>query len=273
MILLRPRPNELHLRTSDIISALSTHGATTSVICLSGVQYYTGQLFDIPSITRAAHSHGALAGWDLAHAAGNAPLRLHDWDVDFAVWCSYKYLNSGPGGIAALFVHEKFATDSSVVRQAGWWGHDPVTRFRMENKFKPIPGAKGWQVSNPSGLSLACLLGSLEIFQEAGMERLVEKSKLLTGYLEHLLLEVIEKDKAPFEIITPAEPEQRGCQLSLRFAEKNMMKVWEGLQREGVICDERKPDCIRIAPVPLYNSFDDVWRFVQILRSVMEGLE
>lgn len=238
---------------------------------LSGVQYYTGQFFEIEKITKAGKEAGCIVGWDLAHAVGNLPLKLHDWNVDFACWCSYKYLNSGAGGIAGLFIHEKYKNDTSRPRLAGWWGNDKENRFEMLPEFRPSEGASGYQLSNPSIFSTISLFGSLEIFESAGgIHSLREKSILLTGYLEKLLLNELKEEfeKDIIRILTPTEKDQRGCQLSLEFPDK-MMEIFEGLHSRGVIVDERKPTVIRVAPTPLYNSFEDVYNFVFYLSQVM----
>ncbi|KAF5391367.1 hypothetical protein D9757_002003 [Collybiopsis confluens] len=264
-----PRPGEFCLREQDILDVIQKEGPSIAIVILSGVQYYTGQLFPMEAITRKAKEQGCICGWDLAHAVGNVPLSLHDWNVDFAVWCTYKYLNSGPGGIAGLFIHEK-QNDSLGPKFAGWWGHNPSTRFQMPPKFSPIPGASGFQQSNPSVFTLASLLGSLEVFKKAGMMvPLRKRSIILTNYLEKLLLEskyyVPHKDiktrTAPgFTIITPHDSKDRGAQLSLFFLPMGagvMQKILELLHSHGVIGDERQPDVIRLAPVHLYNDEAD----------------
>ena len=230
---------------------------------LGGVNYYTGQLFDLARIVDAAHAAGATVGFDLAHAAGNVPLRLHDWGADFAVWCSYKYLNSGPGGVAGAFVHERHAERPELVRYAGWWGNDPKTRFQMPDRFVPQAGAAGWQLSNAPVLAMAAFRASGDIFLEAGMEALREKSLRLTAYLESHL-DTIDAVR----VLTPRDPERRGCQLSLSFHTEGEA-LQRALEEEGVICDYRPPGVIRAAPVPLYNSFEDVWRFADILRRIL----
>jgi kynureninase len=256
--------------TGEIARVLEREGEWIALVLLPGVQYYTGQAFEIEAITRLAHAKGCIVGWDLAHAAGNLVLRLHDWNADFAVWCTYKYLNSGPGSVGGCFVHERHGhgTSRDLPRFAGWWGHDKESRFRMEPGFRPIPGAEGWQLSNPPILSLAAIRASLDIFVEAGgMEPLREKSLRLTAYLEWLLTREIGD---PVEILTPADPRQRGCQLSLRVKSKVPGRtVLERLEASGVVCDWREPDVIRVAPVPLYNQYEDVHRFVKILRNAL----
>jgi kynureninase len=259
LIELKPRTGEATLRTEDIEQLIAKQGDSIALILLGGVNYYTGQLFDMARITQVGYAKGCVVGFDLAHAAGNVPLKLHDWDVDFACWCSYKYLNSGPGSIAGCFVHERHAK-TSLPRFAGWWGHDKITRFKMGPDFVPMPGAEGWQLSNPPILSLAAVRASLELFDAVGMEKLREKSLKLTGYMEFLLDQL--KSEA-FTILTPREANQRGCQLSI-VMKKDGRKAFDALTKAGVICDWREPDCIRVAPVPLYNSFADVHRFVEI---------
>ncbi|KAI7869570.1 kynureninase [Spinellus fusiger] len=272
LVTIGARPGETSIRTEDIIDLIQKDKEIALVV-LSGVQYYTGQLFEIEKITAAAHKEGCIIGWDLAHAVGNAPLRLHDWDVDFACWCSYKYLNSGPGGIAGLFVHEKYANDTSLPRLAGWWGNNKTERFEMKPEFNPSEGAAGYQLSNPSVMAMACLIGSLELFDEAGFDLLRSKSVRLTGYLEALLLEVLSRHFTAdrFRILTPPQHEQRGCQLSIEFSER-MMDVFKGLKERGVICDERKPTVIRIAPTPFYNSFTDVYKAVYHLKDILDAM-
>lgn len=257
LIEISPRPGETNIRIEDIESRINSEGNHLALILFSGVNYYNGQAFDIPRITKAGHAKGCVVGFDLAHAAGNLRLNLHDWDVDFAAWCTYKYLNSGPGGIAGCFVHQRFARDASLPRFAGWWGHDKQSRFRMGPDFHPIAGAEGWQLSNPSILSLAALRASMDIFDEAGMDRLRAKSEQLTGYLQFLLN---HNASEKFQIITPSDPAQRGAQLSLRIG-KNGRAICDRLAKSGIICDWREPDILRVAPVPLYNSFLDAYIF------------
>jgi len=261
---LKPRDGEFTLRTEDIESAIHEHGEQTALVIFGAVQYYTGQFFILQKIAAAAKQVGAYVGFDLAHAIGNVPLQLHKHDVDFAVWCSYKYLNAGPGGVAGAFVHEKHANNSSLARLAGWWGHHEKDRFKMKKGFIPMPGVDGWQLSNFPILSGAALLGSLEVFQKVDFKKLREKSILLTGYLEFLLLQ-IPNHESKFRIITPTDSRQRGCQLSIRTW-KNGKQLFEQLTRAGVIADWREPGVIRVAPVPLYNSFEDVFRFTEIFK-------
>lgn len=265
LIELTPREGETLLRTEDIIETIERNGDEIALIMLGGVNYYTGQAFDMKAITEAGHRAGAVVGFDLAHAAGNLELKLHDWNVDFAVWCSYKYLNAGPGGIAGAFVHERHANSFDLPRFAGWWGHNKQTRFKMGPEFDPLPGAEGWQLSNPPIFQLAALRASLEIFDEAGMSALREKSLKLTGYLESLLAQ-IENDR--IEVITPADPASRGCQLSIRVRNADRT-LFDAITERGVIADWREPDVIRVAPVPLYNSFEDVYRFAEVLRECL----
>jgi kynureninase len=261
IVVASPRAGEHTLRTEDIIELIERHRSEIQLVLMDGVNYYTGEFLDIPAITAAAHRHGILAGFDLAHAAGNVPLSLHDWGVDFAVWCSYKYLNGGPGCVAGCFVHERHGLrDNPLPRLAGWWGHDKESRFAMGPDFAPIPGAEGWQLSNPPLFSLAALLPSLELFSEAGMDRLRAKSEALTGLLDRALRELFP-DRV--EIITPAEPSRRGCQLSVRV-KRDAKAVFAALLARGVVCDWREPDVIRLAPVPLYNRFADVVRCVEV---------
>jgi len=266
LIELRPRPSESALREEDIAALLAREGRSIALVMLGGVNYASGQLFDMQAITRSGHAQGCVVAFDLAHAAGNVPVRLHDWDIDFAVWCSYKYLNGGPGCVGGCFVHERHARAWELPRFAGWWGHDEQTRFRMGPDFHPMPGAEGWQLSNPSIMSMAPLRASLDIFAEAGIERLREKSISLTGYLEFLL------DQHPsdtFRIITPREPERRGAQLSIRVRENGRVVV-DQLNAEGVLCDWREPDIVRVAPVPLYNSYRDVHRFAERFVAILD---
>ncbi|MGB2606975.1 MAG: kynureninase [Candidatus Sulfotelmatobacter sp.] len=259
LIELTPREGESCLRDEDIDSLIEREGDEIALLLLAGVNYSTGQVFDMAGITRAGHAHGCVVGFDLAHAAGNLPLNLHQWGPDFAVWCSYKYLNGGPGCIAGCFVHERHGRAWDIPRFAGWWGHDERIRFEMGPDFQPMAGAEGWQLSNPPIVSLAVLRASMEIFHQAGMERLRAKSMSLTGYLEFLL-----KRNAPknFSIVTPCEPERRGAQLSIRIPAEGRA-MCERLTCEGVIGDWREPDIFRVAPVPLYSSYHDVFKFVQ----------
>ena len=264
-----PREGEHTLWTEDILSVIKEQGESVAVVLFGGVNYYTGQLFDIKAITEAAHSVGAYAGFDLAHAAGNVELKLHDWNVDFACWCSYKYLNSGPGGVAGAYINEKHVTNKNLPRFAGWWGYKKGTRFKMEKGFDPIPTAEGWQLSNAPILSMAVHKASLDIFEEAGMERLHAKRKGLAAYLHFVLNDINSRQTEKIlEIITPANEKERGCQVSILML-KDGKKIFEELTKQGVIADWREPNVIRIAPVPLYNSFEDIWIFGNIIQSIL----
>jgi kynureninase len=266
LVLARPRDGETIVRTEDIVTLIDKNADSLAVVLLAGVNFFTGQFFDIAAVTAAAQKRGITVGIDLAHAVGNVPLSLHDWNVDFAVWCSYKYLNSGPGAVAGAFLHERHATNTKLPRLAGWFGNDPNTRFRMqlEPEFIPVPSADGWQVSNPPIFSMAPLIASLAIFDEAGgMQPLREKSQKLTGYLEFLLARA-GSDR--FTVITPHDAKARGCQLSI-LAHENPKELHKKLEAADVKADFREPNVIRAAPTPLYNSFHDVWRFAQILSA------
>jgi kynureninase len=265
LILARPRKGEFAIRTEDIVDLIDKNADQLAVVMFSGVNFFTGQLFDIPATTKAAQKHGIITGFDLAHAIGNVPLSLHNWSVDFAVWCSYKYLNAGPGAVGGAFVHERHATNTKLRRLAGWFGNDPNTRFRLhlEPEFVPVPAADGWQISNPPIFAMAPLRASLAIFDEAGgMESLRAKSIKLTGYLQFLL---DQASSNRFTIITPRDINERGCQLSI-LAHQHPKQLHEDLIAAGVKCDFREPNVIRVAPTPLYNTFREVWRFAQILR-------
>ncbi len=267
LVELKPRPGEFVLRTEDIINSIDEHGSKVALVLLPGVQYYTGQFFDIKKITEAGHRAGAFVGFDLAHAIGNVPLQLHKDNVDFAVWCSYKYLNSGPGGIAGAFVHERHKQNAELPRLAGWWGHEEKVRFQMKKGFKPMDGADGWQLSNVPVLAGASHLASLKIFEEVGMHKLRLKSVQLTGYLYHLLKDVDPAQKY-FTIITPEDVHARGCQLSI-LMKKNGKKIFNALSGNGILTDWREPDVIRAAPVPLYNSYEDVFKFAGTFSSLL----
>lgn len=269
LVEIAPRPDEHILRAGDIINTIEQHGDKTALVMLGGVQYYTGQFFNLREIANAAHKVGAFCGFDLAHAAGNVMLNLHGDNVDFATWCSYKYLNSGPGGISGIFVHEKHGHDKNIPRFAGWWGHKEAKRFKMQKGFDPMPGADGWQLSNANVLSGAAHLASLQIFEEAGMPALRQKSKKLTGYC-YDLINLLNKEKERVQIITPKNPDERGCQLSLIMKEKGK-QVFEALTKTGVVADWREPDVIRIAPVPLYNTFMEVHTFYDTLKKVLNA--
>lgn len=256
---LAPRPGEHTLRTEDIEAKITELGDSLATVLFGGLNYYTGQVFDMAAVTRAGHAAGATVGFDLAHAAGNVVLKLHDWDVDFACWCNYKYLNSGPGGSSGMFVHERFANRPDLVRLAGWWGHDQAERFQMKKGFRPMPGAAGWQLSNGQIITLAVYRASVELFEQAGgMSALRAKSEKLTGYLEYLIKQ-LALTPAQLEIITPANPAERGCQLSLLVHQRGR-ELFDFLASQGILADWREPNVIRLAPVPLYNSFEDVRR-------------
>ena len=264
LILARPRKNDFTVRPEDIIDLIDKHADQLTVVMFAGVNFFTGQLFDIEQITSAARKRDIVVGFDLAHAIGNVPLSLHDWSVDFAVWCSYKYLNSGPGAVAGAFVHERHAANTKLPRLAGWFGNDPNTRFRLhlEPEFVPVASADGWQISNPPILSMAPLRASLAVFDEAGgMDPLRAKSIRLTSYLEFLLTEIGSKK---FTVITPRESNARGCQLSI-LAHEHPKELLKEVETAGVKCDFREPNVIRVAPTPLYNTFHEVWRFGRIL--------
>jgi len=261
LIKLKPRDGEVIIRSEDIIKVIEENSETASLIMLGGVNYYTGQVFDMKLITHEAHKHNIVVGFDLAHAVGNIELFLNEWGVDFAVWCSYKYLNSGPGSVAGVFIHEKHH-NNNLERFAGWWGHDKESRFKMPDKFIPINTAEGWQLSNPPILSLAAVRASLSIFDEVGMRALIQKSKILTSYLDYLLSQ-IETDR--INIITP---DDRGCQISISVKNGNK-DLFNKITERGVIADWREPDVIRVAPVPLYNSYLDVYKFYKILEDIL----
>lgn len=262
IIELRARPGEVTLRDEDILAAIEEHGDQLALVMLGNTNYYTGQFFDMKSITEAGHRVGSKVGFDCAHGAGNVPLRLHESGADFAVWCTYKYLNSGPGSLGGCFVHERHHRDVDLVRFAGWWGHRKETRFKMRDGFEPIPTAEAWQLSNPPILSMAAIKASLEIFHEAGMDRLRERSIRLTGYMESLLLD-IPSDR--INIITPSEVDRRGSQLSIQVRDADK-SLFTKITEEGVIADWREPDVIRVAPTALYTTFQEVYRFVQIVK-------
>lgn len=261
LIEMKPRENEDTIRTEDIEAMIEKEGDSIALIWFAGVNYYTGQAFNFEKIVKAGHRKGCIVGFDLAHATGNLELKLHDWNVDFAVWCNYKYMNAGPGAIGGAYVHEKHLNDLTIPKFLGWWGHDKQTRFLMDHKYIPIPTVESWQLSNPPILQLASLKASLDIFEEAGMKALRIKSELLTSYLEFLLG---QRKSENIKIITPSDKNERGCQLSLRI-NNNGKELYNKLMQSGVVCDWREPDVIRVAPVPLYNSFEDVWKFVKYM--------
>ena len=261
---LTPRHGETCMRDEDIENFIEREGESIALILTGGVNYVTGQAFDLAEITRAGQRRGCVIGFDLAHAAGNVPLQLHDWGPDFAVWCSYKYLNGGPGCVGGCFVHERHA-HAELPRFEGWWGHDEAARFRMEPDFHPMRGAEGWQLSNPPILALAALRASMEMFSEAGMQQLRDKSMALTGYMEFLLGQLAS---SKFSVITPCEPERRGAQLSIRLSNKGR-EVCDQLSAAEVVADWREPNILRVAAVPLYNSYWDVWHFVQRFSALL----
>jgi kynureninase len=252
------------LRTEDIIKVINDHKDSVAIVLFGGINYYTGQLFDISAITKAAHDAGAYAGFDLAHVAGNVPMHLHEWEVDFAVWCSYKYLNAGPGAVSGIYIHEQFGNDPGFRRLAGWWGNEEKTRFQMVKDFTPQPGAAGWSISTAQVFNMVALKASLKNFEKAGIENIRQKSILLTGYLEFLLQQL---KHLRFEIISPANPAERGAQLSLYFSERGK-EIHEQMIKKGIVVDFREPGVIRVAPSPLYNSFTDVYRFYEILKDL-----
>ena len=267
VIEIKPRNGEHTLRTEDILACIEDHKNELALVFFSGVQYYTGQLFDIKSITAKAHQVGALAGFDLAHTAGNVDIQLHDWHVDFAAWCSYKYLNSGPGNVSGIYIHEKHCMNEKTPRFAGWWGHKEDQRFLMKRGFIPEPGAAGWQMSNAPVFGMAVHAASLEIFHKAGITKIREKSKKLTAYLEYVINHVQEHHAGiSFEIITPKNPDERGAQLSILIKE-NGKALFDHLTAKGVIADWREPNVIRLAPAPLYNRYDDIFALGEILKS------
>lgn len=300
MVLIGPEEGEYEISTDKILSYIDQHAEDAALLLLPGIQYYTGQLFDIPRITAYAKSRNLAVGWDLAHAYGNAELKLHDWDVDFAAWCTYKYGNAGPGAMGGLFVHDKHGqVDYSEGEDApkfrhrltGWYGGDRSVRFKMDNsmccfpclsgshfldytltqtEFKPIPGAGGWQLSNPSAIDLASLCASLSVFDQTSMSELRKKSVHITAYLEYLLLKDTTDESRPFSIITPSNPEARGAQLSLLLKPGLLQGVSQRLQDAGIICDKREPGVVRVAPTPLYNTYSEVWTFVQEFRTALQ---
>lgn len=266
-----PREGEYTLRTDDILKAITDNADELALVMFSGINYYTGQFFDIPAITKAAHAIGVYAGFDLAHAAGNVPLQLHDWEVDFACWCSYKYMNSGPGGISGIFVHEKHFGNKDLNRFAGWWGNRKDTQFKMAKGFEPEQGAEGWQVSTSPILLMAVHKAALDVYDKAGgMQTLRHKSLWLTGYLEYLIKEInTAQGEELFKIITPAYPSIRGCQLSI-ICKQNGKAMFNYLTQHGVIGDWREPDVIRLSPVPSYNTFEEVYKAGRLLAESLK---
>lgn len=267
LVEVQPRAGEHTVRHEDIVARIQALGDELALVCFGGVNFYTGQAFDMEGITRAAHAVGAVAGFDLAHAAGNLHLKLHDWNVDFAAWCTYKYLNSGPGSVAGAFVHQRHL-GKSLPLFAGWWGHDKQERFKMERTFKPMPTAEAWQVSNAPVFSMAVHRVSLELFDRAGIANLRAKSEQLTAYLAFIIEEVAKATGTALEVITPKDPKQRGCQLSI-LAHGHGKALFNRISERGVVADWREPNVIRVAPVPMYNSFEDVFRFGEVLKAAL----
>jgi kynureninase len=269
LVEIKRREGEHNIRIEDILAKIEEVGEELALVLIGGVNYYTGQVFDMKTITEAGHKQGAYVGWDLAHAAGNIELHLNEWKVDFAAWCSYKYMNSGPGNASGCFVHEMHHNDADLPRFAGWWGHNKERRFKMEPKFDPVRGAEGWQISNLPILSLAPYLASVDMFAEVGMDKLITKRNLITAYLEFILKEIDnELEGADFEIITPSNQEERGCQLSV-YLHGQGRELFERLMKNGVITDWREPNVIRLAPAPFYCSFEDMYEFGQILKQLI----
>ena len=266
LILWKPRPNETLLNYEDLETILEKEGDNIALIMIGGVNYYTGQFFDLKRITTLGHQYGCKVGFDCAHGAGNVDLDLHNSGADFAIWCTYKYMNSGPGSLSGCFVHERHAFDKKLNRLSGWWNHNKQTRFNMRQEFEVLPGAEGWQLSNPPILSMAAIRASLDIFKEVGLEALLNKSKLLTGYFEFLLHQI---HSDVIKIITPENPDERGCQLSIQVKNANR-SLHEKLTNSGIITDWREPDVIRCAPVPLYNTFSEVYEFVERLSELVK---
>ncbi len=262
---IKKREGEHNFRIEDILKTIHDVGEECALVLIGGVNYYTGQVFDMKTITKAGHDVGAFVGWDLAHAAGNIKLDLHDWDVDFAAWCSYKYMNSGPGNASGCFIHERFHNKKDIPRFEGWWGTSKETRFLMKPEFEPMPNADAWQVSNAPVLALAPYLASLELFDEVGMDALIDKRDLIVAYLEFVLKEIDKQVESSFEIITPSDPKERGTQLSV-FLHGEGKKLFDFLMKNGVITDWREPNVIRLAPAPFYCSFEDMYDFGQILK-------
>ncbi|WP_130736645.1 kynureninase [Flavobacterium sp. J27] len=263
---IKRREGEHNIRIEDVLSKIEEVGEELALVLIGGVNYYTGQVFDMKTITEAGHKAGAFVGWDLAHAAGNIELKLHEWDVDFAAWCSYKYMNSGPGNASGYFIHEKHHNDTTLSRFAGWWGHNKERRFLMEPHFDPARSADGWQISNLPVLTLAPYLASVHMFAEIGMPKLIKKRDLITSYLEFILHEIdAEIEGTEFEIITPSNPDERACQLSV-YLHGQGKALFDYLMKNGVITDWREPNVIRLAPVPLYSSFEAMYEFGQILK-------
>ncbi len=269
IIELNPREGENSIKNEDFISAIQQHKNELAVVIIGGVNYYTGQVFEMKSITAAAHEAGAFCGFDLAHGVGNIELNLHDWNVDFACWCSYKYLNSGPGAVAGAFIHDCHVANKSLLRLAGWWGTNKESRFKMQKEFDPIPTAEGWQVSNSPILNMSAHKASLDIFEEAGFGNIINKMKKISAYLLFILDEInASASKKMIEVITPRHEDEHGCQVSILMLEKGK-EVFESLKSNSVIVDWREPNVIRLAPTPLYNTFEDVYRFGQVIKNII----
>ncbi|MFM2265231.1 MAG: hypothetical protein RLZ77_651, partial [Bacteroidota bacterium] len=266
LVEIKRREGEHNIRLEDVLEVIRQEGESVALVLIGGVNYYTGQVFDMKTITQVSHEVGAKVGWDLAHAAGNIEMKLHDWQVDFAAWCSYKYMNSGPGNASGCFIHEKHHSDSNLPRFAGWWGHNKERRFKMEPQFDPVQGAEGWQISNLPILSLAPYLASVHLFDEVGMPALVAKRDKITSYLEFILAEISREVQGAFEVITPSNPLERASQLSV-FLHGEGRRLFDYLMQNGVITDWREPNVIRLAPVPLYTSYEDMYQFGQVLKA------
>jgi kynureninase len=267
---IEPAQDEHNLTTSAITAAIEKHADELALVFLGGVNYYSGEVLDMAAITRVAKKSGIMVGFDLAHAAGNIPLELHSWDIDFAAWCNYKYLNAGPGAVAAAFIHERYHTDQNLNRLAGWWGYEKSTRFKMQKGFVPVPTAEGWAVSTPPILQYAALEASLELFQEAGFENIYAKGNSMSTYLLQLLNELNSRiTNSPIEILTPQEPDRHGCQVSMLMRERGR-QAFEALSENEIFADWREPNVIRIAPVPLYNRYEEIWLFVQVMEQVLQ---
>ncbi len=270
IIEITPRPGQETITHEDIYAAIEQHKNELAIVFIGGINYYSGQVFDMQAIVAAAHEAGAYCGFDLAHAAGNIELHLHNWQVDFACWCGYKYLNSGPGGISGIYIHERFATDTNTPRLAGWWGNDKANRFQMTSEFRPYPTAEGWMLSTTPMLLMAAHKASLQIFEEAGFENLVRKGQQLSSYLIFILQQINTLLPQPaIKIITPVNEKEKGCQVSMLMI-RDGRKVFDALMSKGVLPDWREPNVIRVAPVPLYNTFEDVWRFGEIMKEVLQ---
>jgi len=269
----KPGEGKVLIDETEIIKAIEENKKELALVLWGGVNYYTGQVFDMQKITKAGHDVGAKVGFDLAHAAGNVRLQLHDWDVDFASWCSYKYLNSGPGAIAGAYIHERYHTDENLQRFAGWWGYKKDKRFLMEPGFDPIPTAEGWQLSTPSPVLYAAHKAALDIFDEAGFDAIVKKRQELSNYLFFIVDDINKRLSVPaIKILTPHNQKEKGCQVSMLMLQ-NGKKIFDALTKNGVFADWREPDVIRVAPVPLYNSFEEVWRFGKVLELTCKELK